>query len=155
MARKLTTYARELRKHSTDAERLFWSRVRDRRLAGFKFKRQLVKRHYIVDFICREAHLIVEIDGGQHAENAVDVIRDRLLNRDGYRVLRFWNNELLTNIDGVLEAVLCALRESGACFPSPSLPHPNPLPDPGEGTRVRTALLCEPEQEKKLIPNRE
>jgi very-short-patch-repair endonuclease len=119
MEGKLTVYARELREHSTDAERIFWSRVRDRRLDGFKFKRQIAKRHYIVDFICREAHLIVEIDGGQHAANTADVVRDRLLRRDGYRVLRFWNNELQTNIDGVIETVLRVLKERSAIPPSP------------------------------------
>jgi very-short-patch-repair endonuclease len=112
MTTKLTEFARELRENSTDAERLFWSRVRAHRLHGFKFKRQQVVGPYIVDFVCVDARLIVELDGGQHASDESDRVRDARLKGQGYRVLRFWNTEVLMNIDGVIETVLKSLRPS-------------------------------------------
>jgi very-short-patch-repair endonuclease len=121
MTTKLMDYARRLRENSTDAERLFWSRVRDRRLSGFKFKRQYATGSYIVDFACTKERLIVELDGGQHAGSEVDKERDAQLASDGYRVLRFWNNDVLMNIDGVIETVLKNLRR------------PSPQPSPGTG----------------------
>jgi len=111
MDRNLTGIARRLRKDSTNVERLFWSHVRNRRLDGFKFRRQYEVAGYVVDFICTEARLIVEMDGGQHAIGASDAIRDARLMQDGYRVLRFWNNDVLANIEGVIETVLNILRE--------------------------------------------
>jgi len=86
---------RRLRRSDTDAERLFWFAVRDRRLAGFKFTRQEAIGPYIVDFVCRERKLVVEIDGGQHVENSRDISRDKNLGAAGYRVLRFWNSDVL------------------------------------------------------------
>lgn len=101
MAGSLTSNARKLRKHSTDAERLFWSRVRAQRLQGWKFKRQQPMERYVVDFVCFEAKLIVELDGGQPAlAKDQDSVRDEWLVAQGFRVLRFWNNEVLGNIDG-------------------------------------------------------
>jgi len=122
MVANLTAFARELRDRSTDAERLFWSRVRAHRLSGFKFKRQQPIGPYIVDFFCSDANLIVELDGGQHATDADDSIRDAWLNGEGYRVLRFWNNDVLTNVDGVIETVMKYLT-----------PSPQPSPIKGEG----------------------
>ncbi len=101
---------RRLRRADTDAERAFWFAVRDRRLSGFKFVRQEAIGLYIVDFVCHERKLVVEIDGGQHAENLRDILRDKDLSAAGYRVLRFWNLDVLTNKDGVLSAVLTALQ---------------------------------------------
>lgn len=109
----LTPLARKLRKEMTPAERLLWSRLRDRRLAGFKFRRQVPVGPYIVDFLCAEARVIVEIDGGQHNfpdARAQDQERTRFLEAKGYKVLRFWNNEVLGNLEGVLTVILEACR---------------------------------------------
>lgn len=105
--------ARALRQNSTEAERRIWEHLRDRRLDGFKFNRQFNVKPYIVDFVCRERMLIVELDGGQHSEQIeYDLHRTCFLEGQGYRVLRFWNNEVFTNVEGVLEVILRALRPS-------------------------------------------
>jgi very-short-patch-repair endonuclease len=120
----MKSLARTLRHQSTDAERLLWKHVRGRRLAGYKFKRQVAIEPYIVDFVCLEAKLIVEADGGQHMEQVVhDVKRTEYLESLGYKVLRFWNNEILGDIHSVLVWIHHYLMRS---------PHPNPLPE-GEG----------------------
>jgi very-short-patch-repair endonuclease len=103
---------KHLRKVSTDAEAALWQRLRLRSLNGFKFVGQEPIGPYTVDFICREARVVIEIDGGQHADNPHDVIRDRWLTGHNYRVMRFWNNEVLTNMMGVLEVVATALAET-------------------------------------------
>jgi very-short-patch-repair endonuclease len=87
-----------------------WQILRAKRLAGFKFKRQLSIDAYIVDFVCLRHRLIVEADGGQHAESAHDVRRDAYLKAHGFRVLRFWNNDILNNEEGVLTSILHALE---------------------------------------------
>ena len=98
--------ARALRHQATDAELLLWKHLRGRRMAGFKFRRQMVVEPYIVDFICLEAKLIVEADGGQHAEQVKDDMRrTAFLETLGYKVMRFWNHEILTNTDAVLEQI--------------------------------------------------
>jgi len=89
-----------------------WFAVRDRRLAGFKFVRQKSIGPYVADFLCRDRNLIIEVDGGQHAESESDKIRDAYLVSEGYRVLRFWNSDVLGNIDGVLETLLASLNSS-------------------------------------------
>src|SRR5262249_47224683 len=98
-----TRLSRDLRSAQTDAEALLWRHLRSRQLGGHKFVRQEPIGRYICDLVCREKHLIVEADGGQHAESAADAARDQWLIARGYRVLRFWNNDILENIDGVLE----------------------------------------------------
>ena len=100
---------RKLRGAQTDAERKIWFALRDRRLGGFKFVRQEAIGPYVAHFVCREKRLIIELDGGQHADNPRDVIRDAYLMQEGYRVLRFWNNDVLSNRDGVLLTILDAL----------------------------------------------
>jgi len=111
------TRARELRASSTDAERLLWLKLRDRRIVGAKFRRQVPFPPYTVDFCCFEAKLIVEVDGSQHAERVTqDAVRTRRLEGDGFTVIRFWNNEVLTNIDGVLEVIFTELNRRGAPF---------------------------------------
>jgi very-short-patch-repair endonuclease len=90
---------------------LLWLSLRDRRLAGFKFVRQEAIDSFVVDFACRDRRLIVEVDGGQHADNPKDVLRDRRLAEAGYRILRFWNNDVLANKNGVLETILDALNK--------------------------------------------
>ncbi|MBL8630005.1 MAG: endonuclease domain-containing protein [Rhodospirillaceae bacterium] len=98
--------ARQLRRSQTDAEILLWSRIRARQLCGAKFKRQVPVDNFAVDFLCFEARLIVELDGGQHAEqNEKDAERTRKLEGFGYHVLRFWNNDPMSNVDGVLTAI--------------------------------------------------
>lgn len=89
-----------------------WSALRDRRMVGFKFRRQHPVGRFVVDFACTKHHLIVEADGSQHLDNAHDVKRMRWLEAQGWRVLRFWDNDILTNTDGVLEAILEALHAS-------------------------------------------
>ena len=105
----------------TDAERTFWNVVRDRRLEGFKFRRQATIAPYIVDFLCIDAKLVVEIDGGQHDE-IVDAPRTAFLEARGLRVVRFWNHDVLNNLDGVLVVVLAALvgREKKKTLTQPS-----------------------------------
>ena len=118
-------YARGLRRRQTDAERRLWARLRDRRLQGAKFARQVPIGPYVVDFCCRELKVIVELDGGQHAVQArSDTARAVFLEALGYRVLRFWNNDALANTDGVLERIVQALA---------ARPSPRPSPQMGEG----------------------
>ena len=96
---------RTLRRNATDAEALLWSRLRDRRLAGHKFRRQHPIGPYIADFACPDARLVIELDGGQHSPET-DAARTAYIEEQGYMVLRFWNNEALGNPDGVLETIL-------------------------------------------------
>ena len=127
--RKVSRHAATLRRERTDAENQFWRAVRNRQLGGFKFRFQHSLEPYIADFACIEAMLIVEIDGGQHTEER-DAIRTAALKRLGFEVLRFWNNDVLTNLDGVATVVLAALLRRAGREPRPS---PNPLPQAGEG----------------------
>ena len=110
--RKMTRIARRLRVNQTDAETVLWNRIRDRQIDGHKFVRQEPIGGFVCDFVCREKHLIVEVDGGQHNESATDAIRDRRLAEDGYRVLRFWNNDVLGNLEGVLLTIQTELGRS-------------------------------------------
>jgi very-short-patch-repair endonuclease len=101
---------RGLRRQATDAETKLWLALRDRRLDGFKFVRQEAIGSYIVDFVCREKKLVIEVDGGQHADSPRDQARDAALSADGYHVLRFWNSDILTNEEGVLTVILAELH---------------------------------------------
>jgi very-short-patch-repair endonuclease len=104
-------YARSLRKNPTNAERLLWQHLRRRRLAGFRFRRQHSIGPYICDFACLEAAIVVELDGSQHVEQSdYDERRDAFLRSQGYRVLRFWNNDVLVQINVILETIFEALR---------------------------------------------
>jgi len=115
--------ARSLRKRQTEAEQRLWRQLRGRQLAGSKFRRQHVVGSYIVDFICLEGHLVVEVDGGQHGiQQAYDQRRSAALARQGFKVIRFWNNEVLNDMEAVLTVIHRALQS----------PHPDPLPR-GEG----------------------
>jgi very-short-patch-repair endonuclease len=101
---------RRLRRQSTDAEMKLWFALRDRRLDGLKFVRQASIGRHVVDFVCRAARLAIEVDGGQHADSASDQVRDAFLTAEGYRVLRFWNSDVLRNIHGVLETIVANAR---------------------------------------------
>jgi very-short-patch-repair endonuclease len=99
-----------MRRQPTDAERKLWSILRAKRLVGWKFRRQQQLGRYIVDFVCFGARIIVEADGSQHAESPADRVRTSYLEQQGFRVLRFWNSEILSNPDGVATAILAALN---------------------------------------------
>ncbi|OGQ88995.1 MAG: DNA methylase [Deltaproteobacteria bacterium RIFOXYD12_FULL_56_24] len=118
--KKLLTRARTLRRQSSDAEKTLWVHLRARRFNGYKFRRQVIIESYIVDFICVEAKLIIEADGGQHTEQrAYDAVRTARLEHLGYRVIRFWNHEILAELDAVLERVFSVLTELPSPQPSP------------------------------------
>ena len=104
--------ARSLRRALTPAELTLWARLRGRRLGGFKFARQEPIDRYYVDFVCRERRLIIELDGGQHAESPQDKHRDRTLCALGYRVIRIRKNDVIENLDGVLQRLLFELEKS-------------------------------------------
>lgn len=126
--------AKELRSHQTEAEQRLWYHLRAHRFMNLKFKRQKPLGPYIVDFICHDLGLIVDVDGGQHQEAAeYDRRRDAWLQEQGYRVLRFWNNEVMQQMDGVPEAIRVFVEGSR----SPS--HPTPLPPAGEGSSKQRA----------------
>ena len=117
--------ARGLRKNQTDAEKRLWSHLRNRQLSGCKFRRQHEIGNYIVDFICLEKKLIIELDGGQHANQIrYDSQRTTILESLGYTVIRFWDNEVLTKTQNILEAIHKILIDN---------PSPPPSPSRGEG----------------------
>ena len=118
-------HAKALRSEMTDAERLLWSALRANRLAGLSFRRQTPVGKFIVDFICHERRLIIEVDGGQHATSKRDTERDHWLASKDYRVLRFWNSDVLRNRDGVLQTIVDAALTA--------TPLPNPPPQGGRG----------------------
>ncbi len=108
--------AKHLRREMTEQERTLWKHLRDQRLGSAKFRKQQPIGPYITDFVCQDARLIVEADGSQHADSDYDVRRDAFLKSKGYRVMRFWNNEIMINLNGVLEAIYHALTT----HPSPA-----------------------------------
>ena len=119
--------ALSLRRDMTEAEKCLWSALRAHRLDGLSFRRQTPIGPFIIDFVCHERRLVVEVDGGQQAESKSDTERDRWLALKGYRVLRFWNSDVLRNRIGVLETNVDAAREA--------TPLPNPPPKGGRGPR--------------------
>ena len=102
--KRLTSVARKLRRHSTDAENRLWYYLRGRRFEGAKFIRQFPIGPHIADFACRELHIAIELDGGQHSPE-VDAPRTQIIEAYGYRLIRFWNNDVFENIEGVLEVI--------------------------------------------------
>ena len=113
--------ARALRRAMTEAENCVWRMLRARQMDQFRFRRQVPIGRYITDFACHEARLIVEIDGGQHDPSSPrETERSRFLQNEGYRVLRFWNNDILANPDGVYETIA---GELGPNTPTQTLPH--------------------------------
>ncbi|HEV3146095.1 MAG TPA: DUF559 domain-containing protein [Gemmataceae bacterium] len=116
-------FARQLRKNMTDAERRLWAELRYRQLEGAKFRRQAPVGNYIVDFVTFEKKLIIELDGGQHAEQTEeDAIRTAWLESQGFRVLRFWNHLIFEDLEMVMQAIWNELVQT---------PHPNPPPQGG------------------------
>ena len=129
-------HARALHVRMTDAERKLWFALRDRRFANFKFRRQVPIGQYIADFLCYATRVVIEVDGGQHAQSQHDARRDRWLEQNDFVVLRFWNNDVLSNLEGVLTYVLDVLRNRKPSAPSPASPLCGSAPSParGEGT---------------------
>jgi very-short-patch-repair endonuclease len=107
------TRARQMRADPTTPEAILWRSLRDRQLAGAKFRRQVPLRGYILDFVCFEAKLIIEVDGSQHSDSAHDLHRDALFRAEGFRILRFWNHEVLERLDDVCRHILSELRNGG------------------------------------------
>ena len=130
----ITQIAKTLRKTSTKAERLLWRHLRAKQVEGCKFRRQQPIGNYVVDFVCFEKRIVVEVDGSQHqVEIDKDRIRDEWLKKQGFRVLRFWNNEVLRNTEGVYQVI----KES-------CLSHPPPTPSHrGRGKRIPSPLMGE------------
>jgi very-short-patch-repair endonuclease len=121
--RGLRGTAKRLRKDSTETERHLWKYLRNRQIESFKFRRQQPVGSYVVDFVNFDKKVVIELDGGQHAVNTGDKIRDKWLRAEGYQVLRFWDNQVFSNVEGVLETIRDALLT----------PHPVPLPQGEEG----------------------
>lgn len=110
MDKRLTMRARTLRKNMTEAEKLLWSHLRAQQIDNAKFVRQFPIGNAVADFACRGAKLVIELDGGQHADCAADERRTAMINAYGYHVIRFWNNDVLNNIEGVIETIKSELR---------------------------------------------
>ena len=141
--RPLKSHVRRLRREGTGAERLLWRKLRDRQL-GAKFRRQVQIGPYICDFASHDAGLVVEVDGGQHADRReYDDARNRYLQERGYHVVRFWNNEVLDNIDGVVQAIVQAVGRRH----HPLIP--NPSPARGEGLSRRADEPLSPTRERE------
>ncbi|MBS0439014.1 MAG: DUF559 domain-containing protein [Proteobacteria bacterium] len=121
--------ARTLRRESTDAERVLWRHLRHKQIAGYRFRRQSSIGPYVADFVCLEARLVVDVDGSQHGQ-AQDAHRDGMLAEFGFRIVRFWNNDVLTKTDEVLASFHQALA---ATSPHPAFGHLPP--QAGEGTK--------------------
>jgi very-short-patch-repair endonuclease len=136
-------FARELRKSMTDAERKLWRGLRMRQLHGHKFRRQFPIGAYIVDFVCLDARLIIEVDGGQHADDEYgDADRDTWLRLQNFRVLRYWNNQVLNELDAVLQDIARSLGDVSSLSPHPPIPPSQPSqPSPARGGRSRNSQL--------------
>ncbi|MGY3078385.1 very-short-patch-repair endonuclease [Bradyrhizobium sp. LM6.10] len=108
-ARHLRQFAKSMRHEPTDAEAAMWRLLRDRRLSAYKFRRQAPIENYILDFVCFEKRLVIEIDGSQHAESGSDAARDAALSAEGFVIARYWNNDVLQQPASVLEDILAKL----------------------------------------------
>lgn len=119
--KRIHRLAHNLRANATPAEKKLWASLRESRLDGFQFRRQFPIGDFIVDFCCRSSRLVVELDGSQHGDDPAcvnaDAARTALISQRGYSVMRFWNQEIIDNLDGVLEQILAALKQ-----PPPNLP---------------------------------
>jgi very-short-patch-repair endonuclease len=136
-----TDRARALRAGDTEPEYRLWGELRSRRLNGFKFARQIPIGPFLVDFVCRQRHLVIELDGSQHSDSTTDASRTAYLIRHGYSVLRFWNEEVLRERRAVLDTILAALQ--GELAPSPGLRFARPPSPRGERRSERSRLNAE------------
>jgi len=141
----LVTRARSLRGIMTDAERKLWQMLRNRRFASAKFRRQVPLGRYVADFLSFEKRIVIEVDGGQHAGSASDVTRDHWFRRQGFTVLQFWNNDVLTNLRGVF-AALVEVIDARTPHPSSQLQAAAMTPSParGEGKKRAPSLRVPP-----------
>ncbi len=129
--------AKERRRNRTDAENRMWYYLRNKRLSGYKFVREQVIGNYIADFVCREKKIIIEIDGGQHmAAVQYDLMRTKYLESNGYKVIRFWNNEVFQDIKAVMDSILNIINT----VPHESPSSPTLLP---QGRREQSVLIDE------------
>ncbi len=126
-----TRHARSLRREMTEAEHKLWNHLRRKQLSGYHFRRQHPVGPFIVDFICLESKLVIEVDGSQHGNQSIDSERDDMLKEFGVRVLRFWNNDVVQRIDDVLNEILNALTPNSPHPPCGYLP-----PQAGEGVKA-------------------
>jgi very-short-patch-repair endonuclease len=110
--KRIRDFAKKMRREPTNAEAKMWRLLRDHRLAQFKFRRQVPFQNFILDFVCFEKRLVVEIDGSQHADSERDTAREAVLLAEGFRIARYWNNDALQRHTSVLEDVLAKLSES-------------------------------------------
>jgi very-short-patch-repair endonuclease len=110
-AKRIRGFAKKLRREPTDAEAAMWRLLRHRRLALFKFRRQVPLQGFIVDFVCFEKRMIIEIDGSRHASSERDAARDAVLMAESFRIARYWNNDVLQQPSAVLEDILAKLAE--------------------------------------------
>ncbi len=138
--RSTVAAARKLRRNMTDVEQKLWDRLRDKQIEEFRFRRQRPMGRYVVDFVCQDAKLIVELDGGQHAGQVeADAKRTEFLQSLGFEVMRFWNNDVVENIDGVLERIRERLLQHASSNPSPTLPFAGEGADRGRVSGVASA----------------
>ncbi|TPW28970.1 endonuclease domain-containing protein [Pararhizobium mangrovi] len=126
-----TAQARHLRRNETEPEARLWQELRNRHLNGYKFTRQVPLGPYIADFVCRSQHLIIELDGSQHANSVRDMHRSRYLASQGYAVLRFWNDDLRSEREAVLNTILAALEGRLRSGTPGFTPTANQMHDPG------------------------
>ena len=110
-AKRVRNFAKKMRREPTDAEAAMWRLLRDRRLALFKFRRQVPFQNFILDFVCFERRIVIEIDGSQHASSSRDTAREAALMAEGFRIARYWNNDVLLKATSVLEDILAKLAE--------------------------------------------
>ena len=110
-AKRIRNFAKRMRREPTDAEAAMWRLLRDRRFALFKFRRQVPFQNFILDFVCFEKRMIIEIDGSQHASSERDATRDAVLTSEGFRIERYWNNDVLQQPLSVLEGILAKLAQ--------------------------------------------
>jgi very-short-patch-repair endonuclease len=110
-AKRIRNFAKKMRRDPTDAEAAMWRLLRDRRLAFFKFRRQVPFQNFILDFVCFEKRIVIEIDGSQHADSDRDAAREAVLIAEGFRIARYWNNDVLQQPSAILEDILAKLAE--------------------------------------------
>jgi len=130
-AKRIRDFAKRMRREPTDAEARMWKLLRDHRLANFKFRRQVPFQNFILDFVCFERRLVIEIDGSQHASSERDTARDTALRAESFRIARYWNSDVLQRPASVLEDILAKLSERAANSA------PSPLVGEGGAVEVR------------------